>query len=68
MGEIRIWGKPTVDNDVKIDYALAQGRVAELVYAKDLKFFGRNPLRVRFPPRPPKIHRLTVYFWWEGVR
>jgi hypothetical protein len=30
------------------------GRVAELVYAVDLKSAGLTALRVRVPPRPPK--------------
>ena len=30
-------------------------RVVELVYTQDLKFCGRNPVRVRVPPRALKI-------------
>jgi hypothetical protein len=47
-------------------WCLQIGRVAELVYAVDLKSAGLTALRVRVPPRPPTKKDLFtgVFFSW----
>ena len=46
-------GASTINTSACLGYL--SGRVAELVYAVDLKSAGLTALRVRVPPRPPYI-------------
>ena len=42
--------------------SITNGRVAELVYATDLKSVGRKALWVQVPPRPPHLKGSTILF------